>query len=215
MFDNVSFNIDTNKDIMTIRGLFGYSFLKLLEKKILSRDRLKQVFITYSLTEISFYTFFALEIRVILNVYLKLPYRKDTIVIKNTIECIENNTWLNNIGKTFEDTFDYSIIKQKFVYELLPHQTSWFHEYNSSKKRHNRRGRLLAASPGSGKGLMALALAELLKSNKILVITPLQALETVWINNVKDELYKTSQPYYSSLDKREYNTKKHLTPLLF
>lgn len=36
------------------------------------------------------------------------------------------------------------------------------------RKRHNRRGRLLAAAPGTGKGLMALALAELLKSNKII-----------------------------------------------
>ena len=210
MFDNVSFNIDRNKDIVTIRGIFGNSFIRLLEKKILSKDRLRQIFITYGLTEISFYGFFALEVRTILNAYLNLPYRKDSVVIKNTIKSIEDNTWLNNIGKTFEDTFDYNILKEKFVYELLPHQKSWFHEYNSSKKRHNRRGRLLAAAPGTGKGLMALALAELLKSNKILVITPLQALETVWINNVRDELYKTSQVYYSSLDKREYNNERIL-----
>ena len=208
MFDNVSFNIDTNKDIMTIRGLFGFNFRNLLEQKVLNRDRLKQVFITYGATEISFYTFFALEIRVVLNAFLELPYRKDTVVIKNTIECIETNTWLNNIGKHFEDTFDYSIIKQKMTYDLLPHQTAWFHEYDSSKKRHNRRGRLLAAVQGSGKTNMALTLAELLKSNKILIICPKQALETVWINSIQNELYKTSQPYYSSLDKREYNNER-------
>lgn len=208
MFDNVMYDVDTNKKIMTIRGLFGNRFKSLLRVKVLSEDRLKQLFITYGLNEISFYTFFALEVRVILTAYMNLPYNKDVMIIKNTIEVIENNTWLANIGKSFTDTLDYSIIKEKMIYSLLPHQEAWFHEYDSSKKRHNRKGRLLAASVGSGKTNMSLTLAEILKSNKILIITPLQALKAVWVKSITEELYKIPQICYTSKDKKEYNNER-------
>lgn len=210
MFDNVVFNKDDNKETITIRGLFGNKFVRLLEKRVLSKDRLKQLFITYTSTEITFYTFFSLEVRVILNAYMELPYSKNIIVIKNAIESIENNTWLKDIGKEFPDTFDYSIIKDKMNYDLLEHQKLWFSEYNGSKRRHNRKGRLLAAGAGLGKTYMSLTLAELLLSNKILIICPSQALETVWIKSIKEELYKSDQPIYTSLYKKEYNGERIL-----
>lgn len=210
MFNTITYNVDVNKKIITIRGLFGNNFIRLLEKKVLSKDKLKHVFINYGLTEISFYSFFALEVRVILNAYLNLPYRKDIVIIKNVIEAIEKNTWLFNLGKEFEDTFDYKIIKEKMTYDLLPHQTAWFHEYNSSKKRHNRKGRLLAAIQGAGKTYMALTLAELLKSDKIIIICPLPALETVWVKSIKNELYKNEETVYTSKDNKEYNNERIL-----
>ena len=154
MFDNIKIKHDEKKDIYTINATFGARFKRYMEKNILNSKRMKQLFITYGPFEISFYGFFALEVRTVLVAFNELGFSNINVrLITKVIEAIENNTWLADMDKEYKDDFDYSIIKDLLKFSILEHQDDWFKEYNAVKRRMHYRGRLLDAAPGTGKAL--------------------------------------------------------------
>lgn len=210
MFDEVSVNIDEKKDIISIKGIFGVRFKRGLEKKVLQSKRLNQLFITYGAFEIEFYRFFALEVVTVLEAYMEVPYLKNTKTLNNAIKAIYENTWLGDMGKEYEDTFDYGIIEEKLKFSILDHQSKFFSDYNGVKGRLHYNGNLLNAAPGSGKTFSSLALSELVYSNKVLIISPKPAIDTVWVDSLLNTVYKKPQSIYVYDNKKSYNGEKFI-----
>jgi len=212
MFDNIKIKHDEKKDIYTINASFGARFKRYMEKNILNSKRMKQLFITYGPFEISFYGFFALEVRTTLIAYNNLGFSNINVrLFTKVIEAIENNTWLSDMDRDYKDDFDYSILNNLLKFSILDHQKDWFKEYNAVKLRMHYRGRLLDAAPGTGKTFSSIATAELVKSNKILVICPLPALNNVWVDSITNTVYKIPQTFYIVGNKNsEYNGEKYI-----
>jgi len=210
MFNTVTISIDHRKDIITLKGTFGKSFKNKLERKYLNKKKLKQLFIDINPFHISFYGFFAIEVRILLMAFLENENERFIRTVDNAITVLSNNTWLADIDKEYPDTFDYSIIKQKLKFDILEHQKEWFSDYSSIKHKMHYRGRLLAADPGTGKTFSALALCELLNSNKVLIVVPKPSVDTVWINSLTETVYKQPQSYYVYDSKVKYNGEKFI-----
>jgi len=213
MFDNVNIKHDEKKDIYTISGHYGMRFRRVLERRVLNGKRLNQVFITYGPFGISFYGFFALEVKHILLATINMPSPGVNVrLIEKTIKVIEENTWLLDLYSEFPDTFDYTIIKNKMKFDILDHQKTWFKDYTSLKRKLHYRGRLLAADAGSGKTFMSLATIELVGANKVIIFSPLPAVEKVWVSSIRDTIYKEEQSYFvfNNKTKNKYNGERFI-----
>jgi len=212
MFNNVYLNYNKNKKIYTFSGNFGDRLVNRLHKVYLGKSRTNQLFIKINSNEIVIYRFFILELHQLLK----------AIVAESSIQDV-NLTSLNNVIKLIEDEIytathvelNRDHIDNLMRYSILEHQESIFTRYQELASKFNYRGILIDAAIGSGKSYSALALAEAIDSQKIIVICPLPTLERVWVKSIAGEqsdsemVYKQPQRYYSSRDS-EYNDEKYI-----
>lgn len=195
----INLTISDNK-IVTIKTNFGYGFEKYIKDRLLSYQRAKALFISISMYEISFYEFFSLEVYHILNTTLEKAAPSvmlNRVNIKETIKQISKDTWIRDMNTSFGYQYDNKIITKLFVYDMLKEQEPWFREYSDVKQKAHYRGYLLEGEPGSGKTFMSLAMAELEESDIVVVISPSNAVQNVWVKSlISGEPYKKKQEYY-------------------
>lgn len=79
---------------------------------------------------------------------------------------------------------DLNIARSIMDKDLLPYWIPVFEGYGEYKRRTHNRGLLLFAAAGSSKTSSSLAIAEMLKANKILVISPNNAVYKVWVKSI-------------------------------
>lgn len=79
---------------------------------------------------------------------------------------------------------DLNIARSVMDKDLLPYWIPVFEGYGEYKRRTHNRGLLLFAAAGSSKTSSSLAIAEMLKANKILVISPNNAVYKVWVKSI-------------------------------
>ena len=79
---------------------------------------------------------------------------------------------------------DLNVAKAVMDKDLLPYWIPVFEGYGEYKRRTHNRGLLLFAAAGSSKTSSSLAIAEMLKANKILVISPNNAVYKVWVKSI-------------------------------
>jgi SNF2 family DNA or RNA helicase len=83
----------------------------------------------------------------------------------------------------------------ELIYTPKDYQLEFFKQYDRVVQQYHLKGYLLAAAPGSGKTAMALWLAECVNATRIVIISPKNALERVWVSEVI-KLYKKPQTYW-------------------
>lgn len=102
---------------------------------------------------------------------------------------------LNNVIKHFTQENESSNVKYKYELdiniarkvmdkELLPYWIPIFKQYGMYKENTGNRGLLLYAGAGLGKTANSLAIAEMLKAKKILIISPNNAVYKVWVKSI-------------------------------
>lgn len=208
MFNNVSVSYDERKDVYTVSGFFGSNFKRTI-LKILGKKKASALFIDYSLTGFSFYSFFTLEVYRVLETLTSAnsKYSVDVKSISNFLKYVDENIWDDSHIKTH---LDRDIIKEKMIFKILPHQEPAFDRYEIYKDKLGYRGLLFDMAAGSGKTYASLALTEALHSDKVIMIVPNQTIDKVWIHSLQEELYKEPQAVFLLQDNKSYGGEKFI-----
>ncbi len=206
---NIDFEYDKKKEIYTFSGWTGFGFKRVL-RRVLNERKLNNLFIKVSLKEVSFYSFFALEVRAMFKKILdgRSRYETNLEFIEEMIEILNTKSWLNKNSHR-PIILDYKNMERNLRYKILPHQKDAFDFYTNIKGQMSYRGGLLAADPGTGKTFMGLAIAEALNADRIIIVSPLPAIEKVWTESVVNSVYRQVQDIYGINDiKRKWNGEK-------
>ena len=127
--------------------------------------------------------------------------------LEELLEYIEKEIWKISDSDDKSDPYDYSIIDRKFNVKMLPHQDQAIRTYKKISSENGYRGMVLYGDVGTGKSLCGLMLAELLLSEKIILVVPLQTIHKVWVSTIEDR-YKVKQDYYIVGDKNKYTNQR-------
>lgn len=123
----------------------------------------------------------------------KIPYRTFFKIREEIVE----NTWVKHVyDENVPNRLDESALSL-FYKSPLDYQSEFFKYYNDTTWKFRLNGALFAASAGSGKTLSALMLMEQLSCDKVFIVTPKNAIESVWAKSIRNE-FKNSPKYWTS-----------------
>jgi hypothetical protein len=128
----------------------------------------------------------------------------NSFTLRLLINEIENDTWFGTTLITRPSRMNYKAIKKKLLWSPKQHQSEYIEYYDLMLPKYRLNGSLFAAAPGAGKTYTALAIAEGLEFERIIVVSPKPALYAPWVKSL-DELYHKREPGWSSLEKRQPN----------
>lgn len=178
-----------------LRGLRVH-LLALDIKNLWSTSKIESnIFIHQSRHEIVFTSFFVPDIHYVLTTLLaqagtrRLYSAPDHL--RQAIVALETGTWFKRVMVEPQPQFDYRAL-DKFHKKPLPHQMDFFKVYDEKTQRYGLNGYLLYARPGAGKTICSLMTAEMCGADHIVVVSPKNAIETVWQHTAQHE-YKSPQ----------------------
>lgn len=214
MFGQIS--VEQDGDTIRVSGINPESLARDI-KKTWNTSRLFQWLTSESGgRSLSFPAFFAPEFLYMFD-HLATQRRLDTSRrdLANMVEGIKENTWIAEVKERAKDPnrvkrLDYTKLN-KFIYKPLEYNVRYFEEYEQATGILGTRGSILAGAPGSGKTYMALAVAEMLHSDYIIVVCPKITLVKPWqfAAEAKD-LYKVPVPYWMPAQGKAYNGERLL-----
>lgn len=190
-------------------NFFGHNFRYYMKKYLASDNKTDAIFLKISrISGIEFYKQFDLEVY---ELFKKLTTKKnssyglDKGALKDVVDWFEKEYYPKRINHM--DEFDFSVIDEKMHFKILPHQEEAFKRYREIKTENGYRGMLLFGDPGVGKSMMGLSLAEVLKSDRVVIICPKQVIDKVWIYSLTEQVYKEPQLYHM-VGEGKYNKEK-------
>jgi superfamily II DNA or RNA helicase len=104
------------------------------------------------------------------------------------------NTWLKNTLVEPVSQLDEHALNN-MAYPPLEYHSRFFKAYDRGVQQYGLKGMLFAAAAGSGKTYASLALSEMLGVDKVIVVSPKNALHRVWENNL-NTVFKTIPTFW-------------------
>ena len=152
---------------------------KLYEKGKIKKKEMEVKYITFPV-------FFALEIAMIfedLGKYYGVPYYKK---IANQIR---TKTWVRELDKPVQEVPLNTSALKNIRYTLKPYQEEFIKMFPTLKNRFHLDGYILSFDQGLGKTLTAIALAECLNKEQVVIVCP-NSLKENWSYEIKEYFYK-------------------------
>ena len=152
---------------------------KLYEKGKIKKKEMEVKYITFPV-------FFALEIAMIfedLGKYYGVPYYKK---IANQIR---TKTWVSELDKPVQEVPLNTSALKNIRYTLKPYQEEFIKMFPTLKNRFHLDGYILSFDQGLGKTLTAIALAECLNKEQVVIVCP-NSLKENWSYEIKEYFYK-------------------------
>lgn len=189
--------VEERNGIITIGGFNTQALSEDIRKVWRTSKIINNMLIKQGGAGISLPSFFAIELRFILN---ELINSRRTLsskrVMSNIIEELETNTWLVKLNQEVKPWFNHGLA-DAFVFPLLDHQIKFLQHYEATKAKYGLKGMLLFAAPGSGKTITDIAVTLGVEANKVIIISPANALHKVWEHTLKEEMKEPQYPYLS------------------
>lgn len=168
---------------------------------------MRHMFTDVSRYSFSIPLFFAPDLIYILQRVMAEPKEfTDVRSLSAIIELLYSNTWLQGTQLDPKPRIKYSRIN-RLIYKPIDFQADFIKQYDRLTQQYNLKGYMLAATAGSGKTYITLALAEVLNVNKLIIIAPKNAVYRVWEAEVK-KLFKREQSYWIVADGERYNKER-------
>ncbi len=169
----------------------------------------------YMFTEIKsnrlkFASFFAPDVHFILQTLIdrQRKVRVNKRHLTDAIKALEENTWLSSINAPTVSKFNRARL-QKFYKTPLDHQNDFFTAYDRYTQAYGLNGYLLSARAGSGKTLTDLMVAEMLDAKTVIIVSPNNAVESVWAKTLQTE-YRVPEPFWLAGRGKAYNGQRFL-----
>lgn len=141
--------------------------------------------------------FFAVEFLYILRALVATRRtRTSRAVLTQIIAVLETKTWLKRLSNEHVKVLNRNALK-KFRVQPMEHQSEFFDRYEVMTKRLGLDGYLLAAAPGSGKTISQFMLAEMLEPEIVIIVTPIKALDNVWVATLDTKFIETPTYWHS------------------
>ncbi len=186
--------------VITCSGLPANEISAAITKEWETTVITRHLFITMTRSSFSFPSFFAVEVDYLLRQLLEKPkVRVRKTALRALLHALHEKTWLANISKEdYPNPFDYSRLKE-LKKDPLEHQRRFMGWYSWVKPRYGLNGTLLAAAAGGGKTITAMMLACIQRADTVVVISPNNAIYSVWEKSIRNEL-TTAQKVWVSQD---------------
>ena len=152
---------------------------KLYEKGKIKKKEMEVKYITFPV-------FFALEIAMIfedLGRYYGVPY------YKKIAKQIRTKTWVKELDKPVQEVPLNTEKLKNIRYTLKPYQEDFIKMFPTLKNRFHLDGYILSFDQGLGKTLTAIALAECLNKEQVVIVCP-NSLKENWSYEIKEYFYK-------------------------
>jgi SNF2 family DNA or RNA helicase len=161
-------------------------------------------------SKITFPAFFAPDIHYILQTLQEKDRgaRTNRRHLADAVKALEKQTWLSKITAPLTSKLNRAALS-KFYKSPLPHQDEFFSVYDRYTQAYNLRGYLLSARAGSGKTLTNLMLCEMLGADKVIIVSPNNAVELVWAKTLREE-YKQPEAYWMAGRNKPYSDERFL-----
>lgn len=200
-------DVSEEKGKITISGVSAHLLIKDM-KKIWNTSKIASaMFIEVRRSKVVILSFFALELQYILETFLNstgLSSSKRSLV--RLLAQLKENTWLSSVNSSASyNWLDYGKLDE-ITFKLLPEQRKFLERYEQSKLRYGLRGMMLAAAPGSGKTINSLALSLATKAEKVIIVSPKNAIDRVWAATLNGNFKTPQNPFVSNM-KREPSVK--------
>lgn len=137
--------------IITVTGIPTRVLVSQIYKHWKTNRIMGNMLIKQGMRHFSFYSFYAVEIVYMLEQIMDKTHIRNSIIV-DIINGIRNNTWMVNLKKPVQKTFDYSKLDELNV-TLLPSQLDYLKQYEEKTQQFSLQGYVLAAPPGTGKAL--------------------------------------------------------------
>lgn len=161
----------------------------------------KHMFTRIGRSDLIFYRFYALEVLYALGELEKEPGTRTNVrTVRHIREKLIANTWLQDTVKEPEPFLDRRAVKE-LTFSLLEHQERFLDTFERQTQRYNLNGYLLAGAPGSGKTITALALGLAMKADKVIVVSPKNAIHEVWEKTLKENFRRPPDVWVSGYKK--------------
>lgn len=190
-------NIQETPEFVRISGIPPWQIESAIHS-IWNSSRVSENLIKLSRNEFAVHKFLLPDFLYVLQELLKQKYLKvSRRTIQELIDKLKTDTWLSRLDKDYDRIVDLSQLS-KFHKKPLAHQAAYLEVYNDKVPRYGLRGHLLSAVPGAGKTMNSLYLMECLGMDTVIIISPKNALEDVWVKTLQNEFKITPNFWVSS-----------------
>lgn len=204
IFGQVACKVD-DKGVVIVTGIPAKTITLAMAKWLRSSNIDQHMFVTVKSNYFAFYSFYALEVRNILERLVDDPkstYRNKRI-LRKIITCLEENTWLKQETATdVKPMIDLSLLS-RLKWVPKPHQLEALKVFGDVVPRYGLKGFYIAAQPGTGKTFYDIALATVLIPQSLaqvkIVISPKNAIENVWARTIRDCFKKPPKDWVSNI----------------
>ena len=181
--------------VITISGLPTNSLMRDIQKLWSTTRITKHMFLTVDRSELSFYSFFALDIEYILQQLVEADSGyTSTVVLRAIITQLHQHTWLNQIHQPITPYLDYSKLHE-IRFTLLEHQQEFLDYYQQTKAQYGLRGMLLTAAAGGGKTISGISIAVTACADIVIVVAPMNSVNNVWAKTLANDM-TVRQPFW-------------------
>lgn len=163
--------IDTYSSNNMVNPVNGAKYLNLFNR---------MDYINWAETEMTFYSFFALEIY---EMFAELADKYHDFKYQDVADELYEKTWISNYKLKDRITIDTTPLVQ-FNIQLKDFQLQFIKEYPSLKYQYDLNGYILSFEQGLGKTFTAIALGECLKKERFYIVCP-NSLKEVWALEIK------------------------------
>lgn len=174
--------------IVRISGIHVRSFLEDINKTFSTTRITVNMLNKATRTYVEFHSFFLIDIEYIIR---RLSEEKSTRLGKRGYikmrETLIENTWLAELDKTHPSIFNKKKLNE-IKFELLKHQAEFIDYYDRVIPKYNLRGILMAATPGSGKTISAIAVSCAFEAKNVIIISPKNAVFRVWEKTLLEDM---------------------------
>lgn len=181
-------DITERNGIIRISGIRAYDFISDIDKSFNTSRVSTHMFNKATRTYVEFYSFFAIDVEYIIR---KLSVTPRTRLGRRgytaMLEQLKINTWLADLDKEHPSIFNKERIKE-IKFNLLTHQEEFIEYYDKVIPKYNLKGILMAATPGSGKTVSAIAVACAYESKAVIVVSPKNAVFRVWEKTLLEDM---------------------------
>lgn len=196
-------------DVIVVEGVPAY-FITNDISKIWKTSRIAGLFEKVTRSSFTINKFFALDLSFILQEFSK--NRKvgaaNARTAKKILDALYAETWLKHTKEDIKKNLDYS--KLGLFYKTpLAFQSDFFKNYARITQQYGLNGYLLNGAPGSGKTICTMMLAEMLHSDHVIVVCPINATYRVWVESIKNE-FKDAPDYWVAGENKPYAGEKYL-----
>ncbi len=198
---NYFISVTVKKDYITISGVNPKPLSKVFSFNLGDGRFFNSVFERH-FRSVTFHKFYLADVYYILNSASTTAFPSYKSVLLKIIKELDVSTWTKDINTDLTKGLNYNRIKD-FNYTPLDFQQEFLEYYDTKVLKYQLNGALLAATPGSGKTFTTLLLSQMLESDRVIVICPLNAIRKAWERELNVG-FKHTPSYYLSVNSNRY-----------